>query len=44
MSNRYLAERTMFPVIRWLLARPQLADRVLSRMRWGNAFGAELSG
>jgi len=31
-------ETVIFPAMRFLIARPRLADRVLGRMRWGNPF------
>lgn len=30
-----------FPVMRWLLGKPRLADAFLGRMRWGNSFSDE---
>ena len=34
-------ETILFPAMRFLIARPRLADQVLGRMRWGNPFNPD---
>ena len=34
-------ESVVFPAMRWLVARPALADKVLGRLRWGNFLSPE---
>ncbi len=43
MSSRtsFRREQVAFPAMRWLLNRPRLADAIMGRMRWGNAFSDE---
>lgn len=40
-QSSYRREQIAFPVMRWLLDKPRLADAFLGRMRWGNAFSDE---